>query len=118
MKTIYKYRIPFMEKAIVSMPAESKVIRVAGVDGSLWLWAVVDTDKPMVDREFSLFKTGSEMPEDIDGYRYLGWGAIYVQMELAMYVFENLTYTHRPSIPVTNDFNWKNYLEARDGAVS
>jgi hypothetical protein len=89
MKAIHKYVLPFMERATVQMPAGALVIRVDGLDGFLFLWAVVDTDQPMVEREFLLFKTGAAMPDDIlQSYSYLGCGAIFVQMELMMYVWE------------------------------
>ena len=89
MKTIHKFTLPFMERSTVQMPAGALVIRVDGLDGFLFLWAVVDTDQPIVEREFLLFKTGAPMPDDIlQSYSYLGCGAIFVQMELMMYVWE------------------------------
>lgn len=112
MKAIYKYQLPFMEKVIVSMPEGANIIRIDGLEGSLWIWAIVDTDNDPVDREFELFKTGAEMPDNISEYQYHGCGAIFVQMELCMYVFEKLSYTPKKSIPVVNDFDWKKYQEA------
>ncbi len=112
MKAIYKYQLPFMEKATVSIPEGADIIRIDGLDGALWIWAVVDTEKPPVDREFELYKTGGEMPDNIDEYNYLGCGAIFVQMELMMYVFEKKDYTPKNSVPVVNDFDWKKYQEA------
>lgn len=88
MKVIYKYRLPFMEKASVRMHSDATIIRVDGEAGALWIWAVVDTENPIVDRHFELFKTGGKMPDDIDDYVYVGCGAIFIQMELMMYVFE------------------------------
>lgn len=85
---IFKYRLPFMEVAQVEMPIGAKIIRVDGLDGALWIWAIVDENAQTEIRSFRLFKTGSEMPEDILSYEYLGCGAIFIQMELMMYVFE------------------------------
>lgn len=111
MKAIYKYRLPFQEKATVSMPEDANIIRIDGLDGSLWVWAIVDTNNTMVDREFHLFKTGGEMPDDIEEFSYLGCGAIFVQMELMMYVFEKNSYLPKVSQPVVNDFDWKKVQE-------
>lgn len=112
MKAIYKYRLPFMEKSKVSMPEGANIIRVDGLDGAIWLWAVVDTEAQIVDREFELYKTGGEMPNDIDVYTYHGCGAIFVQMELMMYVFEKIGhYEPKKSEPVVNDFDWKKVQE-------
>lgn len=88
MKVIYKYRLPFKEVSQVTLPEGSTIIRVDGLDGALWIWAIVDTDNFLVTRTFHLFKTGGKMPDDIDRYNYIGCGAIFVQMELMMYVFE------------------------------
>lgn len=90
MKAIHKFPLGMAEKAYVDMPEGALVIRVDGIDGFLYLWAVVDTDAPMVRREFLLFKTGAVMPDDIlQNYHYLGCGGIFVQMELMMYVWES-----------------------------
>lgn len=106
MKVIYKYRLPFMEVSKVQMPAHSNIIRIEGLDGAIWMWAIVDTEEPLVERTFHLFKTGGEMPDDIDSYLYLGCGAIFIQMELMMYVFEKpFTAVHVAEDPAP--FDWK-----------
>lgn len=90
MRAIHKYSLGMAERASVQMPEGALVIRVDGIDGFLYLWAVVDTDAPMVKRDFLLFKTGAPMPDDIlQNYSYLGCGGIFVQMELMMYVWES-----------------------------
>lgn len=88
MKVIYKYRLPFMEVSKVIMPKDARIIRADGLDGALWLWAIVDTDNPIEERTFHLYKTGSEMPVNIDKAIYHGCGSIFIQMELCLYVFE------------------------------
>lgn len=110
MKAIFKYRVPFMEVSQVEMPKGAKVIRVDGLDGAIWAWAIVDTDAPLETRTFHLFKTGGEMPEDIDEYEYIGCGAIFVQMELMMYLFEKPN-TAVPPIPVPPPFQWKDHQD-------
>ena len=90
MITIWKFQLPIMERATVTMPEGADVLRVDGLDGKLWLWAVVDTEAVLVDREFLLFKTGASMDGSGD-LQYLGCGAIFIQMELMLYVFEEIT---------------------------
>lgn len=110
MKVIYKYRLPFMEVSKVVMPRNAEIIRVDGLDGAIWLWAVVDTEEPLVERVFNLYKTGGEMPEDIQNFNYLGCGAIFVQMELMMYVFEDKSYV--PQVHVEpSPFDWTEVQE-------
>lgn len=110
MKAIYKYRIPFMEKAKVTMPDGAVIIRVDGLDGAIWCWAIVDNERPLVEKTFHLFKTGGQMPENISEYVYLGCGAIFIQMELMMYVFwkpdEDV-----PAPSQTPSFDWKQVQE-------
>jgi hypothetical protein len=110
MKAIYKYRLPFMEKSKVVMHGGSTIIRVAGEDGAIWLWAIVDTDEVLVERTFHLYKTGGEMPSDIDKYTYHGCGAIFIQMELMMYVFENFGIGD-PIVREPAPFDWKTVQE-------
>ena len=88
MKKIFKYRLPFMEQATVEMPVGARIIRIDGLDGALWIWAIVDPDAAAETRTFRLFKTGAEMPDGIHTYQYLGCGAIHIQQELMLYVFE------------------------------
>lgn len=113
MKVIYKYRLPFMEVSRVTMPEQSTIIRVDGLDGALWLWAIVDTEKPLVERTFHLFKTGGKMPDNIDSYNYIGCGAIFVQMELMMYVFE-YPCSEQPVKELPTPFDWTKVQERQD----
>ena len=87
---IFKYTLPFMEVATIEMPKGAKVIRCDGLDGFLFVWAIVDPEAEKEIRTFHLFKTGAEMPKDIiESYDYLGCGAIFIQMELMIYIFES-----------------------------
>lgn len=113
MKAIYKYRLPFMEKSHIDMPVGAKIVRIDGIDGALWVWAIVDTESPLERRNFELYKTGGEMPADIDQYVYHGCGAIFIQMELMMYVFEPPnSATQTPATPTP--FDWKAVQEGED----
>lgn len=87
MKTIYKYQIPIKEAVTLQLPKQAKILRVDGVDGGLFMWALVDTDNPLEPVNLRLFKTGGEIPQDTS-YEYLGHGAIFIQMELMLYVFK------------------------------
>jgi hypothetical protein len=100
-----------MEVSKVDMPVGAHIIRVAGLDGALWLWAIVDTDPPLETRTFHLFKTGGELPEDIiNNYNFIGFGAIFIQMELMLYVFEKIG-SASPTTPQLPQFDWKQVQE-------
>lgn len=87
MRAIFKYQLPIEEVTTVIMPQGAEVIRVGGLDGCIWIWAVVDTDKPEIPHKFHLFKTGGEIPENLS-LTYVGCGAIFIQQELMLYVFK------------------------------
>lgn len=90
MKSIYKYVVPFEQVAEVKMHGHNpQVIRVDGIDGQIYMWAIVDTNAPLYKHTFHLFKTGMTLPHNIDEYYYHGCGGIVIGMELMMYVFQH-----------------------------
>lgn len=109
MNVIYKYRLPFKEVAEVVLPVGARIIRIDGEDsgpaaGQISIWAIVDSEAPLETRTFHLFKTGGAMPDNIHEAVYHGCGAIFIQMELMMYVFE-FPNTARPHVE-PKPFDW------------
>ena len=86
---IWKYQMPVAENFTMRLPENAQIIRMAGENGYLWLWAVVDTQAPLENRKFSAFKAGGEMPDDISSLVYVGMASIYIQQELMLYIFED-----------------------------
>lgn len=87
-KVIYKYQMPVQEKFSMELPKDAQILRVADQDGMFWLWAVVDTRAPDEERNFIAIKCGANIPEDRI-LNYIGMCAIFVQQELALYIFED-----------------------------
>lgn len=87
--TIFKYQMPVLEKFEMKLPKGALIIRMADQDGMFWLWAVVDTNAPDETRHFRAFKTGAEIPSDLH-MAYIGFCAVFVQMELGLYIFEEI----------------------------
>lgn len=88
-KVIFKYQMPVLERFTMKLPAGAQIIRMEDQDGLFWLWAVVDTNAPQEDRAFMAFKTGATIPTDAN-LSYIGFCAVFVQMELGLYIFEVL----------------------------
>ena len=88
-KVIFKYQMPVKEVFSIDLPKDAQIIRVADLDGMFWLWAIVDTNAPMEKRYFRAFKTGAKIPDDFDTSHYLGMCAVFIQMELGLYIFED-----------------------------
>lgn len=91
MKTIHKFQIPVAERCVLSLPKAAKIIRCEDVDGLFYVWAIVDTEEvEMVNRHLELYKTGAPIETPLNHLQQIGQCRIYVQMELILYVFENM----------------------------
>lgn len=88
-RVIFKYQIPVLERFTMNLPAGAEIIRMQDQGGMFWCWAVVNTNAPLEDREFMAFKTGAKIPDGLN-LRYVGFCAVFVQMELGLYIFEVL----------------------------
>lgn len=86
-RVIFKYQMPVLEQFTIKLPAGAEIIRMQDQGGMFWLWAVVDTSAPLEERRFRAFKTGAEIPPGLS-LRYVGFCAVFVQMELGLYIFE------------------------------
>jgi len=88
-RVIFKYQMPVLEQFTMKLPRGAEIIRVADQGGMFWLWAVVHTDSPDEERKFWAFKCGGKMPEGVP-LKYVGFCAVFVQMELGLYIFEEI----------------------------
>lgn len=89
-RVIHKYQMPVLEEFTMNLPVGAKILRVQDQGGMFWMWALVDTSEPDEPRLFRSFKTGASIPDDLP-LSYIGFCAIFVQMELGLYIFEELT---------------------------
>lgn len=99
MKRIFKYSLPVQEKFVIELPAGAEIIRVDDVDGLFWLWAIVDTDRPMEPRRIECYKTGQPIETPADHLLYLGCCKLFIMQELCLYMFENIS----AALEVLND---------------
>lgn len=86
-RVIFKYQMPVLEEFSMELPIGAEILRVADMDGMFWMWALVNTNKPVRARHFRAFKTGAKIPDNLV-LKYIGFCAIFVQMELGLYIFE------------------------------
>lgn len=89
-KVIFKYQMPLLERFTMKLPKDAQIIRMEDQGGMFWLWAVVDTEAPLEERHFHAYKTGAAMDANAN-LQYIGFCAVFVQMELGLYIFEVLT---------------------------
>lgn len=71
MTTIYKYPMS-QETSKISMPEGAKVLAVAMQGNIRTIWAMVDEDAPMEERDFRTVGTGWPVSEDVIGSTYIG----------------------------------------------
>lgn len=84
---VYKYLIPFAEEFTLNLPVGSKVIRIDVVDGNPYIWALLPYGvKDVVTYHFKSSKTGGVI-EHQDDLVFIDTYAIFIQMELMLYVF-------------------------------
>jgi len=88
-RVIYKYQMPVLEQFEMELPKNARILRMADDDGMFYLWAEVDTNAPTEIRKFRSFKTGAKMPDDVE-LVYIGFCAVFVQMELGLYIYEEM----------------------------
>jgi len=65
-KTIFKYSI---NGSFIKIPDGGEILSVQHQNGVPTMWVLVDTDKPLVDREFLMFGTGDEI--EVDGLTHI-----------------------------------------------
>lgn len=58
MRIIYKYELAITDCQLIEMPAGSSLLSVQMQGKALCLWALVDTDRPPVQREICIIGTG------------------------------------------------------------
>jgi len=86
-RVIYKYQMPVLENFKMKLPKGAKILRVQDQGGMFWLWAEVRTDVPDEERTFWAFKCGGKIPDGLN-LVYIGFCAVFVQMELGLYIYE------------------------------
>ena len=70
MKTIFKYQLDVVDTQVVKMPANADVFSAQFQGEQLCVWALVDTELELEDREFRIFGTGT--PFEVSGmFRFL-----------------------------------------------
>lgn len=57
-QTIYKYPLRLTDVQTINLPIGGRILHVGMQHGVITLWAIVDGEKPRVDREIYIFGTG------------------------------------------------------------
>lgn len=85
---VYKHLIPFQEDFTINLKEGSKVVRIAVDQGNPYMWVLTPLDDTIktVKYHFKSSKTGGVM-EHTEDLVFVDTYAIFIQMELMLYVF-------------------------------
>ena len=84
---VYKYLIPFQEGFTINLPVGSKVVRIDVDQGNPYMWVLVPLEETnIVKYHFKSSKTGGVIEHEND-LVFIDTYAIFIQMELMLYVF-------------------------------
>lgn len=105
---VYKYLIPFQESFQLQLPKGSKIIRIDVDQGNPYLWALVPLDEKEIHVYcFKSSKTGGIIEHEND-LLFIDMYAIFIQMELMLYVFLDKVITPSGEIKASNFIEYVN----------
>lgn len=91
MYKIYKFPLSILEKQVIRLHINAKIIRVEDVEGLPFLWAICDTEAELENRYLCFYKTGMIIDRDLDDLEYLGLIRLHIIQELGLYCFEEIS---------------------------
>jgi hypothetical protein len=90
MITVYRYILQPTNNSVVAMPEGAEILQVARWKQKDCIWALVDTDKPLVPRVFHVLASGSTA--DFPSYKLHYIGSFVTDPDIEIYhLFEVLT---------------------------
>lgn len=87
MNAVFKYNLSddLFREQIIKMPKGAEILNVAIIDEIVRIWAVVNTDEPLVERRIMVHGTGHQMDANLC---YLYIGTVIDAVDLVWHVFE------------------------------
>lgn len=105
---VYKHLIPFQEGFTMNLKEGSKVVRIDVDQGNPYMWVLTPlNDMPTVKYHFKSSKTGGVIDHSED-LVFLDTYAIFIQMELLLYVFLEKVTTEDDLLLATADVYMNN----------
>lgn len=85
MRKIYKYDLPVMDVAEVSLPAGAEILKIEAQRGMACLWALIDDLQRPEKRTFLIVGTGNPVPDEATKETHV---ATFQQGPFVWHVFE------------------------------
>ena len=89
MITIYKYPLLITDEQEIEIPFGSKILTAKFQQGSLFIWAEVDTEKMVVKKKIFLFGTGHEITQKVHEIKYIST-VFMLNQSIVWHIFEYL----------------------------
>jgi len=90
-RTIWKFQVPVTDISKIQMPVGARIMALKDTEGygDIPVWAVVESDAPLVSRIFYIVGTGNPMTvlEEAHDYHYIGT-VTQAQGALVWHVFD------------------------------
>jgi len=83
LKSIWKFSLSYGPRSVVEIPSDAEVLSVQEQAGIIQLWALVDPERPTVERVFSVLGTGWSLDDEPGKYT----GTVVVGM-FVWHIFE------------------------------
>ncbi len=64
--SIWKFEVRLTSRSVVKMPIGAKILKCDMQNGSICVWALVNTSNDMVNREFEVYGTGHPVYDGIE----------------------------------------------------
>lgn len=90
MEKILKFSLPLKESVSLSLPKNSKIIRVDCIDGLPFLWAICNIENEYENIHLEMYKTGQEFKSNSNNLQYLGNCKLFIGQELCIYIFKKI----------------------------
>jgi hypothetical protein len=82
--------VPIQDSIIIDLPADSKILSFQVQNGKPYIWVIVDPEKTLVSRYFTIIPTGAEIEYLSEVLIYIGT----IQMAsgaIVFHLFEDIT---------------------------
>ncbi len=87
MQTVYKFELRFVEEQTIELYQGYYCLEVAEQDGTLCLWALVDTELARVPMKIRIFGTGHPFQEGVNEY-LIHLGTVVMSVGFVWHVFQ------------------------------
>jgi len=102
MRAVFKYEVPIGDHVSISLPKGAQILSVQAQGDTPYLWALVDPDQPMIERQFRFAGTGHPITEAPMTLSHVGTFQFFkLENRLVFHLFEILS----PEAAIVKHFN-------------